>query len=61
MIELIAPELDWFQVCLLAHTTHFPILPNTRQKELLSGRKVFTRKERRQEEEAWWPAGSEKV
>ena len=60
LIELIAPELDWFQVWLACtHGTHFPVLARTRQKELLSGREVFTRKERRQEEEAW--AASEKV
>ena len=59
LIELIAPELDWFQVCLAHH--HFPPYFHALDRKNCSGSEVFTRKER-QEEEAWAAASaSEKV
>ena len=44
MIELIAPELDWFQLC---RTQHFRALASSEGKEVLQRRYLLAKKDRK--------------
>ena len=47
MIELIALELDWFQLCCTHTSEHFPALASSVGKEVLQRRYLLAKKDRK--------------